>query len=520
MHLPYRIAFAQSNRIPIEIESILVIQAGFDASVDLDWNRLRKFYSAHHYHQVWGDRYGPSYRAQQLRYAMRNAFRDGLDPGQYHLDAIDSRWGTINATELARLDILLTDAFFRYSIDLYRGHYEPFEVDPIWHIDVPEVNAISLLQSTLDAEDFGSALRNLAPPHAGYRWLRDALAQYRQLAKQGGWPTIKSTTTLEYGQQNRAVAVLRKRLMIEGDLQLQPVRNAQYFDQALKYAVERFQVRHGLYMDGIVGPSTRSALNVPISRRIEEIKINMERWRWLPRDLGENYIMVNNAGYELLVFENGEPAFGMSVITGKPDRPTPVTEGTLYAVVLNPYWTIPKTIALEDMLPRQQRNPGFFASRSIRVFANGRELNSRTIDWSAVDAENFPYVLRQDPGRSNPLGRMKFLFNNDFDVYLHDTPSRRLFDESTRAFSSGCIRVQEPYKLASYLLRSQPDWTEDKIRQAVRSGKNRRILLEQRIPVYLLYFTAWVGTDGAISFHKDVYDLDQTNPMFCAPVSP
>ncbi len=511
---------AESNRISAEIKKILDAPADAGISASLAWDKLREFYSSREYQQVWGDRYGPSYKAQQLRYAIRNADRDGLNPADYHLNSIDRRWGTINATELARLDLLLSDAFYLYSIDIYRGRYEPFEVDPIWNINPPAVDPISLLQSSLEADNFGLALRKLAPPHVGYRWLRDALARYRQLAKRGGWPTINSEVDLEYGQQDAEVAVLRQRLMAEGDLQLQPVRSAQYFDQALKYAVERFQVRHGLKMDGVVGPATRAALNVPVSRRIEEIKLNMERWRWLPRDMGQDYIMVNTAGFELLVFEKGEPAFGMSVIIGKPDRPTPVIQGSLHSIVLNPYWTLPRIIAVEDMLPKQKQNPRFFASKNIRVFSNGEELDPADIDWSTVNKRNFPYTLRQDPGPTNALGRIKFLFDNDFHVYLHDTPSRRLFDESMRAFSSGCIRVQEPYKLASYLLRSQPEWTENTIRAAVRSGKNLRIPIQEKMTIYLVYLTAWVGTDGTISFHNDIYGLDQINPTFCTPINP
>ncbi len=520
MWLPLGDALAESDRISVEIKKILDTPVDSGISENLAWDKLREFYSSHEYQQIWGDRYGPSYKAQQLRYVLRNADRDGLDPRNYHLNFIDRRWSTINATELARLDLLLSDAFFLYSIDVYRGRYEPFEVDPIWNINPPDVDAISLLQSSLEADDFDLALRKLAPPHVGYRWLRDALARYRQLAKRGGWPTINSEVNLEYGQQDVAVAVLRRRLMTEGDLRLQPVRSAQYFDQALKYAVERFQVRHGLKMDGVVGPDTRAALNVPVSRRIEEIKLNMERWRWLPRDLGQDYIMINTAGFELLVFEEGEPAFGMLVITGKPERPTPVIQGILHTIVLNPYWTLPRIIAVEDMLPIQKRNPHFFASKNIRVFTDGEELDPALIDWSKINRRNFPYILRQDPGPGNALGRIKFLFNNNFNVYLHDTPSRRLFNESIRAFSSGCIRVQEPYKLASYLLRSQTKWTEKTIRAAVLSGKNLRIPLQNKMIVYLVYLTAWVGTDGTISFHRDVYGLDQTNPTFCTATSP
>lgn len=510
-----RVATAESSRVAVEIEKILEQSSSTYSDSSLEWDRLRKFYSSRDYRQVWGDRYGPSLRAQKLRHVIRNADREGLDPVDYHVAEIDEHWTTLSATELARLDLLMTDAFFLYSIDVHRGRYEPIEVDPIWNIDIPSVDPISLLESTLSAEDFSDALHDLPPHHVGYRWLRDALLKYRRIEQQGGWPKINSDTKLEYGQTHPAVAVLRQRLLAEGDLTLRPVRSAEYFDQALKYAVERFQVRHGLEMDGIVGAETREALNVPVSTRVEQIKLNMNRWRWMPRELGDNYLLVNTAGFELLVFEKDEAAFGMAVITGTPERPTPVIRGTLHTVVLNPDWTVPRTIALQDLLPQQQRNPGFFSSRGIRVYYHGNEIDPAGIDWRALHKNNFPYVLRQDPGPQNALGKIKFLFFNRFSVYLHDTPSKRLFDQSARAYSSGCIRVQEPFKLASYLLREQPEWDEKHIRKVIRSGETQSIAIQQSVPVYLVYLTAWVSTDGTISFYKDVYDLDELNPSFC-----
>ncbi|MGD8576663.1 MAG: L,D-transpeptidase family protein, partial [Thiohalophilus sp.] len=520
------VLFAQQNlhaepgRISHEIQKLLERSEQSRVSADLDWDRLKTFYSAKEYQQLWGDRYGPSYRAQKLRYVMRNAHRDGLKPSDYHLTEIDRRWSSINATDLAELELLLTDAFFRYSIDLSQGRYKPYEVDPVWNIKVPETDPIELLNSAYNSDNFNKALQDLAPPHAGYRWLRDALAEYRKLARQGGWPSIETDVSLEYGQHHPAVAVLRERLRAEGDLTLRPVRSAEYFDQALKYAVERFQVRHGLKMDGVVGRKTRDAMNVPISTRIEEIRLNMERWRWLPRNLGQSYVMVNTAGYELLVFEHGEPAFGMSIISGKPERPTPVIQGTIHSIVLNPDWTLPRTIVFEDMLPQQQRNPRYFSTHGIRVYRNDREVDPAKVDWSSLDKDNFPYVLRQDPGPGNPLGRIKFMFGNNFDVYLHDTPKRRLFEKSMRALSSGCIRVQEPYKLATYLLREQPEWSEQALREAVKTRKTLEISLDTRVSVYLVYFTAWVGNDGTIAFYDDIYDLDTSNPSFCIGSNP
>jgi len=513
-------ALAASGQGSDELQRMLQNPAEAGISVQLDWEKLRRFYASRHYQPAWGDRSGASLPARYFRDVLENADREGLEPEAYHLKSIARQWDSIHATKRARLDLLLSDAFFLYSRHLSRGRYEPFEVDPLWNIDVPEVELVALLESTLEAENFSQALRDLAPPHPGYRWLRNALAKYRQLAAEGGWPIIRTNETLKYGQTHAAVGVLRRRLTAEGDLQLPSVHDEIYFDQALKYAVERFQVRHGLEMDGIVGPGTRAALNVPVSTRIEQIKLNMERWRWLPRELGERYIMVNTANFKLLAIDKNRPVLEMSVVTGKPERPTPVIQGILHTLVLNPYWTLPRTIAVEDMLPRQQRDPDFLDSKGIHVFVNGEELDPGQIDWSKASEDYFPYVLRQDPGPDNALGRIKFLFSNNFDIYIHDTPPPWKFGQAMRAFSSGCIRVQEPYKLASYLLRSQPEWSEQAIKTAIRSGENQRIPIPEALPVYLVYFTAWVGSDGTASFYPDVYDLDQINPSFCIASNP
>jgi murein L,D-transpeptidase YcbB/YkuD len=300
-------------------------------------------------------------------------------------------------------------------------------------------------------------------------------------------------------------------LIAEGDMQDTPAEDARLFDPAVKFAVDRFQVRHGLKMDGVVGEATRSAMNVSIADRIRQIKVNMERWRWLPRNLGERFLIVNSAGYDLTAFDQGKARFSMWVVIGKQDRQTPEIGGVMHTVVFNPFWTVPTTIAIEDLIPLQQRNPGYLQTKKIRVFANlsqQREVNPRHIDWTLYNKENFPYVLRQDPGPFNPLGRLKFLFSNDFDVYLHDTPARRLFEQKQRTFSSGCIRLENPRQLAEFLLTYNSDWDASRIQAALESGQTREVKLRKTLPIYLLYLTAWVGADDNVHFYPDVYGRD------------
>ena len=326
---------------------------------DLNWPLLNEFYASVQYRPLWVNPLGPISKASQWRHFLQTANREGLDPMRYHPGAIAEHWQSEEPWELASLDLLLTDAFLRYSVDVSHGYLGPGDVDILWDIPRSKADPLALLRSTLIKADFNAAVRDLAPSHLGYQRLRKVLAQYQEFARLGGWPPLASGKWLEYGSADQEVEFLRKRLMIEGDLQLRPVRDEQIYDRALKHAVERFQVRHGLKMDGIIGPATREAMNVPVNERIEQIKLNMDRWRWLPRELGKRYIMVNTAGYELIAMESNRPVFTMWVIIGTPERPTPVISGKLHTVVFNPYWTVPPTILFEDMLPAQKKNPDF-----------------------------------------------------------------------------------------------------------------------------------------------------------------
>jgi murein L,D-transpeptidase YcbB/YkuD len=481
-------------------------------ALTMDWTYLERFYSLRQYLPVWTDMRGPNRRASILRQFLHVADQEGLTPATFHLSAIESSWHRRTPSELATLDILLSDAFFRYASDVRMGRLSPLDVDPQWHLASPDIHPVSLLQKMLTSADFEAAMRALPPQQHGYQRLREALAHYRQLAAQGGWPLIPAGPTLREGMRHPQVVALRKRLIAEGDMQDTRVTDARLFDPAVKFGVDRFQVRHGLKMDGVVGPATRNAMNVSVADRITQIKLNMERWRWLPRKLGERYLIVNTAGYDLTAFANGHATFSMWVVIGKQDRQTPEIAGLMHTVVFNPYWTVPTTIAIEDLIPAQRRNPNYLRTRKIRVFANLSkhiEADPRKIDWEKYTKDNFPYVLRQDPGPYNPLGHFKFLFSNEFDVYLHDTPARQLFAQKQRTFSSGCIRVENPLQLATFLLALNPGWDEPRILAAADSAQTSEVKLAKSLPIYLVYLTAWVGPDETVHFYPDVYARDK-----------
>jgi murein L,D-transpeptidase YcbB/YkuD len=309
------------------------------------------------------------------------------------------------------------------------------------------------------------------------------------------------------------VSILQKRLVASGDLTPGGEGDSELFDDTLEDAVRNFQQRHGLEADGIVGPRTLAAFNIPVEERLRQIQLNMERWRQFPDDLGERYILVNTANSELKVVENNKLVMAMRTVVGRPDRPTPVLSGQVTELVLNPYWYIPPRIARKDILPKIQKNPNFLSQQRIRVFEalgnQRRPVDPTKVNWSMVTANTLPYWFRQEPGPSNSLGRVKFLFPNKFKVYIHDTPARELFEKTQRNFSSGCVRIEQPVRLAEYVLQRDKDWTPNKIQAVLDSGARQFVTLAEPIPVYLLYWTAWVNDEGVIQFRRDVYGRDR-----------
>jgi len=479
----------------------------------LDQSQLQDFYQHHDYRPVWLTHDRPNYHASLLRKALRSADRDGLDPADFHLPAIEQQWSIASVDSRATLELLLTDAFMRYSRQLRAGRMDPAEIDPDWHIKKENNTSAPLAWLTMDADDFERALGTLAPPQPGYRLLRKALAHYRQIKHEGGWPTLPSGPAFKLGAYDKRIGLLRIRLMAEGDLKAHAFENLDSYNVQVEEAVKHFQQRHGIEADGIVGPETRETMNIPVERRIEEIKLNMERWRWLPRHLGDRYVMVNTAGYTLDVVDHDNTALSMRVITGQKDKTTPVLAARLSAVQLNPYWVVPDKIAAEELLPEQQKNSTYLVDHHYRVFNHwgddAKELNPAKIRWSRYTKDNFPYKLRQDPGPDNALGQIKFIFQNEFAIYLHDTPFRQLFAQTNRALSHGCVRVEKPMPLALYLLGDQLQWDQEAINETIESGATVDLRLTQPVPIYLVYWTAWASDNGQMNFRKDVYERDR-----------
>jgi murein L,D-transpeptidase YcbB/YkuD len=484
---------------------------------------LPAFYEKRAYRVAWSGNRGPLPQAYELRRAIELSYAEGLRPEDYHLELIDAalerlrreadRLGSTVPHLIVDLDLLLTDAFLVYASHLVNGHINPETIDPEWFIKGSEIDLVQVLQNALATGGIEATLDDLrASPHCALG-LKQVLADYRALADEGGWPVIPSGQTMEKGDHGDRTRLLRERLAVVGYGLYGSGDDPGRFDESLENAVRDFQERHGLEVDGKVGRNTLAELNVTAAERARQITVNMERWRWLPRDLGERYLMVNIADFEVNVFEAGDRVINMRAIVGRNYRRTPVFSDMMTYLVINPYWNIPTSIAVRDKLPILKKDPGYLAGNNIKVFegweTGARELDPYGIDWEKVTEDNFPFRLRQDPGPSNALGRIKFMFPNKFNVYLHDTPSRELFNQAVRNFSSGCIRIEEPLDLAEYLLRADPGWSRPAILAAIERGVEQTVRLPEPIRVYILYCTAWVDDDGRVQFRKDIYERDQ-----------
>ena len=276
-------------------------------------------------------------------------------------------------------------------------------------------------------------------------------------------------------------------------------------------AVQRFQARHGLAPDGVVGPATRAALNVPLAHRIDQIRWNLERWRWLPEKLPARRIAVNIPDFSLTLYEDHQPIDSMRVIVGQRKRETPILETAIHHLEFNPRWSVPRSIMVKDILPHLYENPGYLTARNMRVLYDAQEVNPHIVNWPEYHEDNFPSRLRfeQAPGQGNALGKVKFVMPNCCNIYLHDTPNRGLFKRQTRAFSSGCVRVEHPRRLTEHLLLAQKGWQKKNIQQAFKKKKRRAVKMQQPMPVFLLYWTAWVAHDGVIHFRDDIYGYDR-----------
>lgn len=460
----------------------------------------------------------------QMFFVLHNVYREGLNPEDYHLSAIEKLADKIilsdeaEVADIARLELLLTDSFLLLSAHLAAGKTDAGTIDPLWKASrrVLTIDWGKFIDSTLQNNHIIGNLQKLTPAHREYSNLKKALAEYLQIEESGGWGRFSTVLPkLEKGMQNPDIVLLRNRLAITQGYIEDTTENINLFDQYLFDQVMLFQLRNGLTADGVVGKATIEAMNIPVEDRIATIDANLERWRWLSNDLGERYIKVNIANFELQVIEKGDMVFSTEAIVGLTSRETPVFSSIMTYLVLNPAWTVPPTILNIDIIPSVINNPAYLAEKNLKILrVDGTEVDPSTIDWINIVTAGFPYRIHQEPGPENALGRVKFVFPNKYSVYIHDTPNHNLFGRSDRSLSSGCIRVNNPLALAAWLMKDSPNWTPAQIKDVIDKGKEQTVNLGTPVRVHIVYLTAWASDDGLVYFRKDIYNRDQ--PLMAA----
>lgn len=471
------------------MENFIATQKLHDSLV----KRLRSFYNSRNYQYAWFFEDGLAEYAGSFYEAYDNYLSYSGDSSLFNVqlknnyDSITGGNFNFNKDDdlVFKTEILLTAQFFRYARRAYMGNNQINARELEWFIPRKKINPSELLDTLLVHK--GKNFEAYEPVNRQYNLLKEYLLKYYEIEKAGGWKQLAlNKKTFKQGDTSSLIPAIKHRLYLSGDLQKDDT--SKLFDADLEMAVKSFENRYGFNEDGEITTSLIREMNRPLKERLEQILINMERIRWMPAQPESDYLLVNIPGFKLYVYEKGKYAFDMNVVVGKVANNTVIFTGNLKYVVFSPYWNVPSSILVKEIQPAIKRNPNY--------------LNRNHMEWNGGG-------VRQKPGPWNALGQVKFLFPNNYNIYLHDTPSKSLFTEEKRAFSHGCIRVAEPKRLAQFLLRNDPAWDSLKIVNAMNSGKEKSVTLEETVPVFIGYFTAWVGRDGKLNFRDDVYGHDK-----------
>jgi murein L,D-transpeptidase YcbB/YkuD len=474
-------------------------------------NRLKEIdahYALNAYTPIWIGNGEVSAKAMQVIDALNLAYEDGLDPADYHaLDLLEES-AAETPEEMAQFEIDLTASVVAFAQHLNAGRVNPRAINREqvrFPVAVAPEAILTGMRKTAQPKVY---LRLLAPHTARYERLRQALAVFRSIEANGGFSTVEDGPVIKPGATDARVPAIRKRMIEAGTLKESDAAAGEVYDEALAKAVIAFQETMGLEALGTVGKQTLTAMNTPASRRIFEIELNLERNRWLQNDFAPYHIFANLADQVVKVVRDEKTIHAELIQVGQPYHRTPEFTDEMEYVEFNPYWGVPSSIAVNEYLPKLRKNPGVLAAQNIAVFSGGKKVSSGSINWSAYGKGNFPFSLRQEPGKDNALGRVKFMFPNDFNVYMHDTPSKSKFESASRYFSHGCLRLKDPLRMAEVLLE-QEGWDRKRIDAVVASGKNTIVKLKQKIPVYIVYLTAFANKDGTVQFREDVYGRDK-----------
>lgn len=474
---------------------------------------IPRFYSNRDFELAWTNKKN----VRDLLESIESAFDEGLYPEDYHLERIKSleeksKKGKLSDEEKADLDLLMTDALILYASHLLEGKLEQSDLRKKWDVERNEgpENPDSLLTATLHNKNIKAVLESLKPNHYMYNLMKFHLKKLREVEAEGGWPNVSEGETLKVGDNAPRVSEIRQYLLAVGDLKSEATSDEEFFDEELEEAVKKFQWRHKLTSDGVVGKGTIEQMRVPVQDRIDMLILNLERTRWIFQHPDDDFLIVNIAGFHVKRITDRKEVFDSRVIVGKYHKESPVFKGVMTYIVMNPTWTLPYSIATHETLPRLKKDPGYLAAKHMEVMdRNGTVLNPSTINWNDYSAGNFPFIIRQKAGPWNALGEVKFIFPNKYAVYLHDTPSRGLFNRQDRAFSHGCIRTEDKWGLLMSLMDDPDVWNMDKINEILKSGKTTTINLPKPINIYLIYLTAAVDQGNNLMFMKDVYKRDK-----------
>ena len=472
------------------------------------WRHVRALYGQFTGTPLWLDKDGVNEdRHRALEQALAAADSDALNLDMYPKDELNRAVGALRdndrptAEQLANADVLLTAVYVSLGEDLLTGQLKPRSFSQSWFIDTREEDVDSSLARSLRDGRFARAMTRLRPQDPGYEALRHELQRYRQLAAKGEWPQVPKGRALKPGENDSAerltalAARLRAESLLDRNIDLTPAvdssgrpRPGVVYSPELAGAVAQFQSRHGIVVDSVLGPETVGSLNLPVQYRLGQIAANLERFRWLPRTLGSRYILVNVPAFQLQAFDGGKPALEMKVIVGSEyeGRNTPVFSDSMQYVIFRPYWNVPDSIAAKEIYPKIAQDPSY--------------LERNDYEFATLDGKR---RIRQKPGDKNSLGLIKFIFPNDFNIYLHDTPQGELFEKDVRAFSHGCIRLEHPDQLAQFVL----GWSADSVRAEMEGRNDHRVNLAAKIPVYIVYFTTYVKNDE-LYFGNDLYSRD------------
>ena len=459
--------------------------------------RLESFYNTRNYQFAWFSRDGLTEQARGFwnlhdyvtTYEDDSSLKDKkLQKKMDRLIAEDELSVSASDKNYVNTELTLTQHFIMYMLNNYeKGYVKRKEMERF--IPRKKEDPIALADSLINKKHKDD--KYFEDVNESYKGLKNQLGNYLTIAKNGGWPQINTVKKpLKKGITSPDVAIIKKRLMISGDLSVNDT--SQVFNDTLVTAVKNFQARHGFSETGSISDSLIKEMNVPVTKRIEQLLMNMDRMRWLANNPSGNLIVVNIPEFVLHVYEGKQKAFDIDVVVGKEGHNTMMFNGDLNQVVFSPYWNVPPSIVAKEILPAIAKNSNYIAKENMEITGNDDGLP----------------VVRQKPGAGNSLGKVKFLFPNSFNIYFHDTPAKSLFEKDKRAYSHGCIRLKEPEKFANYVLRNQPEWTPEKISEAMNSGDEKYVKVKDPIPVVITYYTAWVDENGRLNFREDIYGHD------------